>query len=889
MNRLLPPSAAVLLLGAILLAFTPVSAQAQVAPDLTVAIAQPDNPARYAVYETTVTVVNEGFAPATDVIVDVPPPEGVVYEGGNEFVASQGRFTTFGERRGQWRVGSIGAQARATLTIRYYLLAPAAPVGYAQVLSQNESDADSTPGNGTPPAVNEDDEASTALGTGNSGPPCEIASEILSVDCDDAGTPGNPGDDTYSVTFVVTNGGATGEWLSEFATSIAARGTYGEPFTYRAGLIEFAGFNPSLLGIRDALDRTCATRVNWRDLIPEPCSEGTTPTSADLSLALSRPGDPAPFTNYTLTATLHNDGPAAATGVVVSVPFDQGAGAVFSGGDEFDVSQGSYSPYGRQRWTVGTLAPGAEATITLNLFRLRGELPTRYAQVVASEQDDPDSTPGNGAPPTVKEDDEASTAEPDAGGDEMPNLGLGLLYFPEDPRTSTGRITYTYDVFNSTFAPVTERFAVVAYVSEDGDLSPDDRPVDTIFYDGFDATSSLGEADGSFSREGFAPGDYTLFLVVDDGDRVAEVTEADNVGSLDFTLPDTDLPCDLELEVVAVECDDAGTPSDPDDDRFTLDIRVTNGEAAGTWEYVTFPIREPGSVVQARGNYGETFTFGPTRISGAGLFTSILVVRDSLNPTCTDRIDFLDFAPPPCSEGDPAADTYDLELTATSADPTPDRFAVTPITYTLTNTGGQPFRGELTVILDLPGGTVFEGGNEGSATAGRFEPLFPASGAWSLTELPAGESESLTVNFYALEPGGYVAYAQVARAVSSDGLRDADSTPNNGDGATAREDDEVALDLRYGAAFGSRSAGLSLAPSVAPSGTPVSAHLRDVTIAGPAELLVTEIGGRVVERRTVELLPGDNAVTLATERLAPGVYVVAAPGVGATPVRLVVR
>lgn len=131
---------------------------------------------------------------------------------------------------------------------------------------------------------------------------------------------------------------------------------------------------------------------------------------ADLSLALAQqPGVPRQYSDYTVTATLTNNGPEAATGVTVSVV--PPAGAVFTGGREFSVSQGTFSPYGSRTWTVGQLGAGQTATLELTFFLLDRETRPAFAQVATADQADPDSTPGNGAAPTPREDDEASTDE----------------------------------------------------------------------------------------------------------------------------------------------------------------------------------------------------------------------------------------------------------------------------------------------------------------------------------------------------------------------------------------------------------------------------------------------------------------------------------------------
>ncbi len=278
------------------------AAIAQVA-DLSLALSQADaTPARYTAYLVVASVTNAGPTAATGVVVNLPRPDGVVFVGGGEFVASQGSYRPYSSR--DWTVGTLAAGQTATLTLNLFLLDPTAPDYYGQVVASSASDPDSTPGNGTPGAVNEDDEASVQRGTG---------------------------------------GGAG--------------------------------------------------------------------TGADLSLAfVGNPDGATIYERFQVTLSISNAGPARATGVVVSVPFAQGMGAVYVGGNESVASQGSHDPYYTQVWSVGDLAAGASATLQLNLFRLAGEVPPVYAQVTASNQADPDSTPGNGTPPRVNEDDEASTA-----------------------------------------------------------------------------------------------------------------------------------------------------------------------------------------------------------------------------------------------------------------------------------------------------------------------------------------------------------------------------------------------------------------------------------------------------------------------------------------------
>ena len=95
----------------------------------------------------------------------------------------------------------------------------------------------------------------------------------------------------------------------------------------------------------------------------------------------------------TFTVVVNNQGPSTATGVVVTDGLP--AGYTFTG---FSTSQGTYNS-ATGIWTVGTLAAGQSETLTItaivNASNASGAY-TNLAEVTAADQDDVDSTPGNG-------------------------------------------------------------------------------------------------------------------------------------------------------------------------------------------------------------------------------------------------------------------------------------------------------------------------------------------------------------------------------------------------------------------------------------------------------------------------------------------------------------
>lgn len=144
--------------------------------DLELALTTNSNtPPIYTSSLVTLSITNSGLIPATDVQVEFKSPENVVYTGGNEYESSQGSFSSFGDEI--WQVGTLAAGETATLTVSYFLLTDAELTPYAQVVSANEIDSDSTPNNGTAPNPVEDDEAVISL-NGNDNEPNNLCDNI---------------------------------------------------------------------------------------------------------------------------------------------------------------------------------------------------------------------------------------------------------------------------------------------------------------------------------------------------------------------------------------------------------------------------------------------------------------------------------------------------------------------------------------------------------------------------------------------------------------------------------------------------------------------------------------------------------------------------------------
>ncbi|MDX5362065.1 MAG: DUF11 domain-containing protein, partial [Alphaproteobacteria bacterium] len=139
------------------------------------------------------------------------------------------------------------------------------------------------------------------------------------------------------------------------------------------------------LAIADSVDRFWDSAV----FIDEISSSAADP--ADLSLTLAAAVQPPAIgESVPVTVTVSNAGPGATSGVGVAVPVPAGLTLLgHDGGPAFASGTGL--------WTVGTLAAGASATLTLHLAAERTGPYALEAEVVTSAAFDPDSTPGNAA------------------------------------------------------------------------------------------------------------------------------------------------------------------------------------------------------------------------------------------------------------------------------------------------------------------------------------------------------------------------------------------------------------------------------------------------------------------------------------------------------------
>ena len=163
------------------------------------------------------------------------------------------------------------------------------------------------------------------------------------------------------------------------------------------------------------------------------------PPEADLSLVMTVDNG-LPFVGQvvTITLTVANDGPDQATSVHVTDLLPVGLGYVSdNGAGDYDTSTGV--------WAVGTLdvgGPGSTAALEITAT-VTGTTPVdNVAEVTASDQVDPDSTPSNAS--TTEDDDDSITITG------QPSADVSLTKTVDRANPVTGeQVTFTLTVTNS--------------------------------------------------------------------------------------------------------------------------------------------------------------------------------------------------------------------------------------------------------------------------------------------------------------------------------------------------------------------------------------------------------------------------------------------------------
>jgi len=260
----------------------------------------------------------------------------------------------------------------------------------------------------------------------------------------------------------------------------------------------------------------------------------------DLTLSISGfTSNPDIYTSHSVTIKVQNQSAIDATDVVVNIPIADGE--VFSGGNQYDATQGEYT-FGSvvKDWFVGTLPSGVTAEITLNYFKISDVPFFQYAQVKSHNEADSDSTPGNGDGINENEDDEAIF-----GALAVDLLGSTFQTNDEFAISQGSDFELPYFIVSlEDGSPITDLYTNRLYLSTDNVLSADDI---AIANDGV----NVGEFTLNFNTtmpNNVPVGYYYLIVEVDVDNDIIESDETNNVFVIDsspslvVTTPNNGLP-----------------------------------------------------------------------------------------------------------------------------------------------------------------------------------------------------------------------------------------------------------------------------------------------------------------------------------------------------------
>ncbi len=462
----------------------------------------------------TLTVANLGPNNATGVVVTDVLPTGI------QFVRSSTANGNYNSTNGQWSIGPIANGASAVLTITGLVTSVGAKTNTAEITASDQLDPNSTPGNDVP---TENDQASVT-----------VAPETIDLSLAKTVNNASPNvGETIVFNVAVLNSGpseATNVSIRDLlptgltlGTATPQRGNYNT--TTGVWTIPTIANGETLTLMLSALVNQTGTLTNTAEVIAADQSDTdstvnnnvateddqasvtiTTPV-ADLRLTKSvdnsRPnvGDEVLF-----TVVVNNIGTDPATGVIVTDLLPAGLTLISS-----TVTAGVYTD-ATGRWTVGNLAVSGSQTLTLRARVTSASLTTNTAQVTASDQFDPNSTPNNNV---ATENDQASVAV------DPPSIDLSLNKTLNQARPNVGdEVIYTVTLTNSGDDTAT------------GIIVNDNLPVGLTLLQATESVGTYTPATGNWAVAALAPGGtatLTLRARVDSqpsANNVAQVTAA---------------------------------------------------------------------------------------------------------------------------------------------------------------------------------------------------------------------------------------------------------------------------------------------------------------------------------------------------------------------------
>ena len=742
-----------------------------------------------------VMVANAGPDTATNIRIADAIPSGMT------FVSNTLTSGTYDSATGVWTIDSLAVDSTATLTILTTVDSQGTKTNTARVVAVDQADTDSTPGNDV---LAEDDQDAV-----------DVTPPVIDLSLSKSASPDRPSvgqDLTYTLT--VSNAGpqtATGVEIVDvlpaglsFTGSTPSTGSYDAATgTWTVGSIA-SGDNATLqvvatVNSADVKNNTAqVTAANEFDIDSTPnndnaaeddqASVAATPASADLSLAKTvNDATPNLGDEVTFTLTANNDGPDDAADIVVqdSIPTGMTLVSSIPSAGTFDANTG--------QWSIPALINGGSATLQIVARVDTIGDKTNTAEITASSQFDPDSTPSNN---NAIEDDQASAvlspelvdlALSKSVSDLSPNVGDTIQYIlslsNDGPSTATGvevtdpltsGVTFTQATpSRGSYNPNTGVWAV-------GDVPVGETPTLTLVAVVNDTRTETNTAEITATDQpdvDSTPGNNAA-----GEDDIANVTFNTQVADLSLT-----------------KTVDTVNPNQSDNVTFTLTLS-NDGPDTATDVMISDPIPSGLRFVSASpsiGTYDASTGIWTVPSVAVGSITSLqLVTAVTAANTSTNVTEILSarqFDPDSTPGNDVVGEddraevavtpqVVDIAVEATVDNPTPLEGETIQVVFRATNAGPSDASGVQLNTL-LPDGLTLI---TSQPQTGSYDSV---SGAWDVGNLAAGASTQLTLNARVDTRG----FKQIPIQVTATDQFDIDSTPANDVDA---EDDQAELIVR---------------------------------------------------------------------------------------------
>ena len=739
----------------------------------------------------TINVNNAGPSTATGVSVQDVLPVGLTFVNAT---ASNG--SNYNSGSGIWTVGTIPANQSVQLALTANVTTSGSRTNVAQVIAADQRDIDSTPNNNL---IAEDDQDSAIFSSSladlsltksvNNASPNIGESVVFTVAVQNAG-PDSATNVTVSdllpagLTFVSSSqpsqyNQSTGVWT----IGTVAPGT--TPTLNITANVDSLGAKTNTAQIRtsDQSDPD-STPNNNAASEDDQASVVVTPGSANLSLTKTVSNtEPAIGQPVTFTVTVNNAGPSTATGVSVRDQLPAGMTFVSSSSPNFNSATGI--------WNVGTVPVGGSQSLNIVATTNATGLSTNSAEIIASDQFDPNSTPANGI---VSEDDQ------DSADVQSQQIDLSVEKTVDNNTPNVGEeVNFVVTVRNA--GPST---ATGVQVTES-------LPTGITLLSSTPSLGSFNTSSGIWTV-GTLPsgGSQTLSLraridSVLNGSNTAQVTSAneddadstpannvpseDDQASVAFSTPQADLSLTKTVDNTSPNVGDTVTftvmaqNSGPDGatgvnvtDVLPSGVQfVSNSLSVGTYNSTT-GIWNIGSL--ANGANASLQIIGTVLSLGETTNTAQVTSADQSDPDSTPANNI-------AAEDDQASAVFTTQQVDLSLDKATsvERPAIgETFTYTISATNGGPNTATNVQVTDqLPTGVTYVS----SQPAGVYNP---STGIWTVGDIASGSTATLQVMATATTPGAKVNSAEVTAVDQSD----VDSTPGNG---VASEDDQASVSI----------------------------------------------------------------------------------------------